>query len=312
MSPVTATQTARRFGIPEAYTDLDEMLSKEEPDIVDVCTPPHTHAQLCVRAMEDGAHVLVEKPMALTVRECDEMIGASEKNRVKLSVVHNQRFYRPFLKAREMVENGLIGNILGMRILMLTCADDFIVRENHWVHKLPGGVVSESGAHPIYLSQPFIGRIHDVSVSAIKSLKQPWILSDTYFIHLVGEFATSQIILSHASNYQTTEIDVFGTDRMIRMDLQSMLIETRNRTTLTPLSVASSSLNSARKTTMGIASNSLAFMSGRTLSGHEFLIKKFVQGLTNNTPLPVSPGEGRETVRVLQEISSRCATLVSN
>jgi len=59
-----ARSVANRFGVPNAYSDLSEMLLKEHPDIVDVCTPPKVHAPVAVESMESGCHVLLEKPMA--------------------------------------------------------------------------------------------------------------------------------------------------------------------------------------------------------------------------------------------------------
>ena len=73
-----AKEVASRFGIPRAYGNVEEMLSTEIPDLVDICTPPQTHARLAVEAMRHGCHVLVEKPMALTVADCDQIVQASK------------------------------------------------------------------------------------------------------------------------------------------------------------------------------------------------------------------------------------------
>lgn len=72
-----AENVARNSGIKSVYRDLDGMLSREELDLVDVCTPPRTHALLSVKAMEAGCNVLVEKPMALTAEEAARMIRES-------------------------------------------------------------------------------------------------------------------------------------------------------------------------------------------------------------------------------------------
>src|SRR6266702_1766218 len=64
-------EIARRFDVPRVYPDLQSMLLSERLDVVDICTPPKTHSLLAVEALQSGAHVLIEKPMAVTVEECD-------------------------------------------------------------------------------------------------------------------------------------------------------------------------------------------------------------------------------------------------
>jgi len=146
-----AQETARRFGIPRVYTDLSAMLLEERPDLVDICTPPKTHAAVAVEAMSRGCHVLIEKPMAVNVAECDEILRASRENNVKVCVAHSDLFYPPFLRARELVAQGAIGDFTGMRIFLSTPTDYMTSRENHWAHRLPGGVIGEAGPHAVYM-----------------------------------------------------------------------------------------------------------------------------------------------------------------
>ena len=77
-------KVATQYGIPRVYTSQDEMLAKEKLDIVDVCTPPQIHAPIAIEALGHGCHVLMEKPMALSVADCDSMIEAAQKNNRKL------------------------------------------------------------------------------------------------------------------------------------------------------------------------------------------------------------------------------------
>src|SRR5437588_7401339 len=70
---LTAAQNAcKTFGIGRAYNDFSAMLSSEKPDLVDICTPPRTHAALAVEAARHGCHLLIEKPMALSVADCEQ------------------------------------------------------------------------------------------------------------------------------------------------------------------------------------------------------------------------------------------------
>lgn len=297
-----ARDVANRFGIPNMYSDLSKMLSNEHPDIVDVCTPPEVHASVALEAMESGCHILLEKPMASSLSDCDKMIQASRKCRVKLSVVHNQRFYPPFLRAQELVKSGAIGELTGMRILSLTNRAVYISHEDHWVHKLPGGVIGETGPHAVYLSLAFVKNVKAVDIYARKKTDYPWVFYDDYRVELEGRNMNSSIYISHASDYTAGEVDLFGTDCALRIDLQSMLLTRYNREYLKPTSVSLSSLSIAGQIAKGVMSNAFKVAFRKPMLGHDILIEKFVDSVTNDQPVPVTAEEGRETVRVMEII----------
>ena len=96
---------ARRF-----YTDYRELLRDDEVEAVDVCLPNHMHARVAVETAEAGKHVAVQKPMALDVKECDAMIRAARNARVKLMAEECEIFYPPYVKVKELVAEGRIGD----------------------------------------------------------------------------------------------------------------------------------------------------------------------------------------------------------
>ncbi|WP_102335411.1 Gfo/Idh/MocA family protein [Salimicrobium jeotgali] len=99
----------------KTYTDYEELFQKEEVDIVSICLPNHLHASVSIAALEAGAHVLCEKPMATSTEEAEQMISAAEKNGKKLMIAHNQRFVKSHRKAREIVRSGELGKIYSFR-----------------------------------------------------------------------------------------------------------------------------------------------------------------------------------------------------
>lgn len=104
------TQAARCAG-PVAYADHREMLKNHQLDIVDVCTQNRLHAPLTIDALNAGANVLVEKPMAMNARECEAMIAAAKKNKKKLMVAQHMRFEAPHQKLKEVADSGQLGDI---------------------------------------------------------------------------------------------------------------------------------------------------------------------------------------------------------
>ncbi|HBU84857.1 MAG TPA: gfo/Idh/MocA family oxidoreductase [Paenibacillus sp.] len=109
-----AEKMAETYG-GKAYSSYEELLVSEEVDAVSVCTPNYLHASMAIAAANAGKHVLVEKPMAVTTEEGEQMIEAAKKNGVYLMVGHNQRLMPPHVKAKEILDSGKLGKVLNFR-----------------------------------------------------------------------------------------------------------------------------------------------------------------------------------------------------
>ena len=90
---------------------IDKMLDDKSIDAIDVCTPNPFHAENTIASLKSGKHVLVEKPMATNLADCDEMIQQAEKSKLILMVGHTYRFYPSSLKTKEIIDSGEIGSI---------------------------------------------------------------------------------------------------------------------------------------------------------------------------------------------------------
>lgn len=301
-----ARETANKLGIPKSYSDISQMLQKENLDIIDMCTPPQTHASLAVQAMEHGCHVFMEKPMALMTSECDQMIQASQKNGVTLNVFHNVLFDPPFLKAKKLVADGAIGNFIGMRILMSDPREEMILQQNHWIHKLPGGLIGETGPHAAYMSLALLKKIKNVEIYAKNFLTHSWAPFDEFRMELEGDDAMSSVAISYTSNRRNLCIDIFGTEGVIYLDLQSQLLVHHGRKeTVKPMAFARYSANIASQIATGVTKNAFGLATGRLKFGHHFLIEGFVNSILNGDKQPVTPEEGRETVKVMEMVVER-------
>ncbi|HIW31904.1 MAG TPA: Gfo/Idh/MocA family oxidoreductase [Candidatus Paenibacillus intestinavium] len=106
----------QKFGLEaSAYTDYKEILA-EDIDVVSICTPPYTHAFLTVEFLEANKHVLVEKPMASSLAECDQMNEAAQKTGKLLSVVAQNRFRTPMMKLKSVIDSNLMGEIVHVQV----------------------------------------------------------------------------------------------------------------------------------------------------------------------------------------------------
>jgi len=116
--PGKARAKADKHGLTEAtcYEDAADLLAAGGIDLVSIATPPSTHAALTIAALEAGVHVIVEKPMAPSLQECDAMIAAQQASGKVLSVVAQNRFRDDLATLKEALESGLIGSVSHVRI----------------------------------------------------------------------------------------------------------------------------------------------------------------------------------------------------
>lgn len=95
------------------HRDLASLLADPEVDLIDICLPPHLHAETALAALRAGKHVFCEKPMALTTADCEAMVAAAEKAGKQLLIGHVLPFFPEYAKAREIIAGGQYGKLLG-------------------------------------------------------------------------------------------------------------------------------------------------------------------------------------------------------
>lgn len=122
--PERAADFARRFDVPRWYVDADELLADEHVDAVYVATPPDSHLEYAVRAAAAGKPVYVEKPMARTAAECEQMIAACDRAGVPLFVAYYRRAMPRFAAAVDLVRSGRIGTVRSVVVRHQRPADD--------------------------------------------------------------------------------------------------------------------------------------------------------------------------------------------
>jgi predicted dehydrogenase len=155
----------KQFGWQNASTDWRAVVNSPDIDIIDINTPNDSHAEIAIAAAKAGKHILCEKPLALTVKQCEEMVAAVKKAKVVNMVCHNYRRIPAIAQARKMIEEGAIGEIYHY---YARYAQDWIVNPNFpLVWRLQKGV-SGSGthgdinAHIIDLGRYLVGEFQEV------------------------------------------------------------------------------------------------------------------------------------------------------
>lgn len=163
-----AEQLAATVGA-RACTDLDEVLDLET-DIISVCTPPSSHADLAVRALDAGRHVLCEKPVALTVRDAERIRQAAEASDRVAMIAHVSRFEPDHCSARQLVAEGAIGEVAMMAHSMTTSLPGW--SEGGWLARPEesGGPLLDLSVHSFDYLAWVIGspavRVHAVAANS--------------------------------------------------------------------------------------------------------------------------------------------------
>jgi predicted dehydrogenase len=154
---------AVRAGAAERAT-LTELLADDRLDAVSVCVPHNLHREIALAAIAAGKHVLLEKPMALNVAECDEIIAAAERARVSVGVSHNQLFYPPHERARQLLRSGALGRPPMLR-MRLGIGGKF----GGWradPDATGGGLLIDAGVHRFYMARALFGEVCEIAAMA--------------------------------------------------------------------------------------------------------------------------------------------------
>jgi len=172
VDPSRAQQKGAKYGVP-AYTDFSVMLA-EHPEIegVDIATPTGYHSAHVQAVARFQKHIVVEKPMALTLEDCDAMLAACRQNGRRLFVVKQNRFNPAVQAARRAFTAGRFGNLVLVTVRVRWRRDQSYYEADGWHGRwaLDGGVMSQQASHHIDLLQWFLGPIESVQCQAANRL----------------------------------------------------------------------------------------------------------------------------------------------
>ncbi len=273
-----SSELARTFGVPWSCRDAAELF--ERVDAVHVLTPPASHKDIAVAALEAGCHVLVEKPMALHVDEADEMIAAASRHARTLGVCHNFLFDPGMLDARALLDEGRFGSIVGVELYWRASRgnpDRYLASE--WLRDLPGGYLHEPAPHLVYLQQAFLGDVHVVAATATRTPGAPP-PAEEYRALFAGESGLGSACVSLTSRPYRIVVRIFGTELSAEVDLMRRVLVLPGRR---------------------VGLRALALRRPRRRS-HDELIDRFHASLEAGQPPPVTAEEGRSVVAVLDRL----------
>jgi UDP-N-acetylglucosamine 3-dehydrogenase len=168
---------AGEFGIiTQVESSHEKLLADEAIDVIDICAPHHLHHSLALAAFKTGKHVITEKPIALNLKQADEMIAGAKRAKKRLFVALSQRMFPAHLKAKQIIDDGEIGKpFLGI-VNIIGNEFDRMNDPSSWkgdLKRAGGGALIDTGYHAVYMLQHFLGPARAVTAMAKRLLVEP-------------------------------------------------------------------------------------------------------------------------------------------
>ena len=191
------------YGV-KAYCDVEEMIAREGVQALTVCTPHPLHAFHAVKAARAGVHVLIEKPLASSLLDCDAILAAAKQGGAKVGMISQRRFYAPCARVKKAIEDGKLGRPILGAVVMYGWRDEAYYRSDPWRGSWRGeggGVLVNQAPHQLDLLQWCMGEIDEL-FGFWANLNHPYIEVDDTAVAVIRfkNGALGNILVSNSQN----------------------------------------------------------------------------------------------------------------
>lgn len=213
---------AKEFGAKKIYKNWKDLCNDDEINAVYIATPVYMHAEQTIYAAKAGKHVLVEKPMALSAKECNKMIKVCKKNNVKLGVSYFRRFFPVIDRIKEIIKSGEIGTPVLAEINIFMSFNVKPGEARSWLlnKKLSGGgPMMDFGCHRIEVLQNIFGKVKNIKSETFK-LRFDREVEDTAYVSILFENNVQAILRACHAVYEAEDtFNIYGTKGSIKMPI---------------------------------------------------------------------------------------------
>jgi UDP-N-acetyl-2-amino-2-deoxyglucuronate dehydrogenase len=291
-----ADALAKKYGA-KAYYNIDDMLAAEKDmTVLSVCSPNGLHAEHAIKGLKAGVHVLCEKPMALTVEDCGEMIKAGERTNKRLFAIKQNRFNPPVEAVKKIIDEGKLGKILSVQ---LSC---FWNRNPDYYHNswkgtkdLDGGTLFTQFSHFVDLLYWMIGDVRNAQAYmgnfAHKGIIE---FEDTGVVILQftsGAIGTINYTVNSYQKNMEGSLTIFGEKGTVKIGGQY----------LNELEYQQIDGYKIENLPEGNKANNYGNYQG-SMSNHDKVYDNLIEVLQNNAAISTSSFEGLKTVEIIEKI----------
>jgi len=281
-----AVQLAADYGT-KAYTNFADMLANEKDiDVIAVCSPNGLHAQHSIDGLKAGFHVLCEKPMGLTVKECGEMIQTAERANKRLFAIKQNRYNPPVAAVKDLIDSGKLGNVLSVQLSCFWNRNtDYYANSWKGTKDLDGGTLFTQFSHFIDLLYWLIGDVEDVAAYMGNFAHQGIIeFEDTGVVILKftnGAIGTVNYTVNSYDKNMEGSLTIFGDKGTIKIGGQY----------LNELEYQQIQDYRIENLPEGNKANNYGNYTG-SMSNHDKVYDNLIEVLTHNAPITTSSYEG--------------------
>ena len=297
-----AAEASAEFGVP-CETSVAALLARPDVDAVAICTPSGQHAEHAIAALRAGKHVLVEKPMALTLADADAMIAAAREAKVRLGVAFQRRTEPAYQAVRGAIGEGALGSlVMGAAAVPYFRSQDYY-RSAAWRGTWAldgGGALMNQGIHLADLLLWFMGEVVEVTARA-DTLAHPIEVEDNLACTLAfrnGALGAIYATTAAAPGFPH-RVEVYGTEGGVQIEGEALV--RWNARTPAPQGLASVESGAA-------AAGSGASPTGIAVTGHARLMADFVAAVREDRPPLVGGEEGRRSLALVLAIYESART----
>ncbi len=304
LDPERARLLAAKFGAP-VFANLAAM-KQAAPDVIHVLTPPASHRALTLQALEMGCHVFVEKPMAESAAECDEMIQQARRCGRILSVNHSARFDPVVLQAAEMVRSGALGEPIAVHFIRSSDYPPYAGGPLPAPYRQGSYPFRDLGVHGLYLIELFLGPTRDLRVRHYQSGRDPMLTFDEWRADVDCRDGTGYMFLSWNSRPIQNELLIQCTRGVLHVDcfLQTCELSSTFPGPKQIGMVISGTRNAIRKS-FAVPWSLVRFATGKLKPSPGIYrgVQDFYYALQAGKPVPVAPEEGRNAIAWIEKAS---------